>query len=153
MFKNCFIKNIGEKLNLIDYDFSICYLNIYEPAINILYENSDYASWGNVKMEMKDCKLYIYFYYKKNINIRYIEHIHTNNVADVFFEFLEYEEVKKERRNKNDSVKDEIIKREYRGVREITLIYKITINEMDILIDAEKKYETVFDKDNRLEIF
>ncbi|WP_337860406.1 hypothetical protein [Ferroplasma sp.] len=128
-------------------------LDIYESAINKLYENSEYSSWASVKTEVIDCKIYIYFHYKNKINIRYMEDIHTNNVADVFFEFLEYEAVKKERRNKNNSVKDDIIKREYGDVKAITLIYKITIKEMDIIINSDKQYETIFDRENGLEIF
>ncbi len=74
-------------------------------------------AWNSIKIKYENSKLYIYFDFKYIVNIKFIEHIHTSDVADVYFEFLKYNDVKLERKVKNDVASSDLIKREFNGVK------------------------------------
>jgi hypothetical protein len=130
-----------------------CKLNYYSSIIKKLYAFSSYKSYKDIKIKYIGSKLFVIFDFKYNVHIKFIEHIHTNNSADVFFEFLKDEDVKLERQAKNDVVKDELINREFNNVKSSTIIFNLTINEVDIIIRSDKQYETVLENNCDFQIY
>ena len=128
-------------------------LNYYSNIIKTLYSFSSYKSYEDIKINYIDSKLFVIFDFKYNVNIKFNEHIHTNNSADVFFEFLKDEDVKLERQAKNDVVKDELIKRDFDNVKSASIKFNLTINEVDIIITSDKKYETVLENNCDFQIY
>lgn len=152
------MKNLIEKakkeLGNSDYSSSIEEkINNYSDIIKKLYSFSNYKSYKDIKISYSNSKLYIKFDFKHNVNIKFVEHIHVNNCADVFFEFLKYEDVKLERKAKNDSASEDLIKREFNNVSNSTIVYNLSINEVDIIINSDKNYEYVLEKDSNFEIY
>ncbi len=128
-------------------------INNYSNIIKKLYSFSIYKSWNDIKIKCNNSKLYIYFDFKYTVNIKFIEHIHTNDVADVYFEFLKYDDVKLERKAKNDAASSDLIKREFNGVKSSTIIFNLSINEVDIIINSDKTYEYVLEKCSNFQIY
>ena len=128
-------------------------INNYSNIIKKLYTFSTYKSWNGVKIKYNNPKLYIYFDFKDSVNIKFIEHIHTNDIADVYFEFLKYDDVKLEREAKNDVAKNDLIKREVDNVNDSTILFNLSINEVAIIINSDKTYEYVLEKCSNFEIY
>lgn len=118
----------------------------YSDIIKKLYRFSLYKSYEDININYYGYKLYIDFDFKPDVQIKFVQHIHTNNSADVFFEFMKYEDVKLERRAKNAVAADELINRQFNNVKSSTIVFNLTINEVDIIITSDKQYETVLEK-------
>jgi len=128
-------------------------LNHYSSIIKKLYSFSSYKSYEDIEINFYDSKLFVIFDFKYNVHLKFNEHIHTNNSADVFFEFLKDEDVKLERQAKNDVVKDELIKREFNNVKSSTIVFNLSINEVDMIITSDKQYETVLENNCDFQIY